>query len=138
MAYADLFNVKYREVIFQMPPQKAIILNGMIPLGIAIGGVIAGSLSSKYKRNRLIAATFSLILLLSMIVTYMCASQRNKPMQLVLLFNYYLELVVVVECWFFQEVQVAFKEANLRPLANSFILTISYLFAGLILQPELE
>lgn len=135
LAYADLFNVKYREVIFQMPPQKAIILNGMIPLGIAIGGVIAGSLSSKYKRNRLIAATFSLILLLSMIVTLYV----RFPTEQAYAISTFIQLLFGIGCGggmlAFQEVQVAFKEANLRPLANSFILTISYLFAGLILQP---
>ncbi|MBK2085666.1 hypothetical protein [Francisella adeliensis] len=35
----------------------------------------------------------------------------------------------------FQEIQVEFKKPHLRSLANSMVLTVSYLFAGIILQP---
>jgi MFS family permease len=107
----------------------------MIPLGIAIGGVIAGSLSSKYKRNRLIAATFSLILLLAMIVTLYVRFPTEEAYTI----STAIQLLFGIGCGggmlAFQEVQVAFKEVSLRPMANSCILTISYLFAGLILQP---
>ncbi|MBX9889722.1 MAG: MFS transporter [Amoebophilaceae bacterium] len=135
LAYADLFNVQYREVIFQMSSQKAIILNGMIPLGIAIGGVIAGSLSTKYKRNRLIAASFSLLLLVSMIVTLYVRFPTNEAFVI----SSAVQLLFGIGCGggmlAFQEVQVAFKDVNLRSLGNSLVLTIAYLFAGLILQP---
>lgn len=135
LAYADLFNVQYREVIFQMPAQKAIILNGMIPLGIAIGGVIAGTLSTKYKRNRLIAASFSLLLLISMIVTLYVRFPTNEAF----IISSTFQLLFGIGCGggmlAFQEVQVAFKDVGLRSLGNSLILTISYLFAGLVLQP---
>ncbi|AXA33769.1 MFS transporter [Francisella adeliensis] len=45
LTYVDLFNVKYREVVFHMSPTKAVILNGTIPLGVALGSIIAGTLS---------------------------------------------------------------------------------------------
>ncbi len=135
LTYADLFNVKYREVVFQMSPTQAVILNGTIPLGIAIGGIIAGSLSTKFKRNRLIASWFSLILLLTMIVTLYVRFPANYSYQI----SVACQVLFGIGCGggmlAFQEVQVAFKQPHLRPLANSMILTISYLFAGIILQP---
>lgn len=135
LAYADLFNVQYREVVFQMSAQKAIILNGMIPLGIAIGGVIAGSLSTKYKRNRLIAASFSLLLLASMIVTLYVRFPTNEAFVISSTFQLLFGIGCGGGMLAFQEVQVAFKDASLRSLGNSLVLTISYLFAGLVLQP---
>lgn len=135
LAYADLFNVKYREVVFNMSPTKAIILNGTIPLGIAIGGIIAGTLSTKYKRNRLIAASFSLLLLIAMIVTLYVRFPTDEAYAISTLCQILFGIGCGGSMLAFQEVQVAFNEVYLRPLANSMILTISYLFAGLILQP---
>ena len=137
LTFADLFNVKYQVAVFDMPQYKAIILSGMIPFGLAFGGVTAGFLSSKFKMNKLAAILFSFITLANMLILLYVKfpANGNYGFNDALIFHILFGIGCGGAMLAFQELQMTFSDANIRPLANSMVLTIAYLFSGIILQP---
>lgn len=137
LTFADLFDVKYQVAVFDMPQYKAITLSGMIPLGLAIGGVTAGFISSKFKTNKLTAIVFSFITLANMLVLLYVKfpANGNYGFNDALIFHILFGVGCGGAMLAFQELQMTFSDASIRPLANSMVLTIAYLFSGMLLQP---
>ncbi|MDC0534283.1 MFS transporter [Francisellaceae bacterium] len=135
LTFADLFNVKYQVDVFNMPQYKAIMLNGLIPLGIAIGGVIAGFCSSKLQKNQLAASCFTALLSLSLSVLLLVDFPHGDQYLICLFFHLLFGIGCGGAMLAFQEIQYTINKPQMRPLANSLVLTIAYLFSGMILQP---
>lgn len=135
LTFADLFNVSFQIEAFHVSYAEAAIINSMIPFGLTIGGVVAGYWTQKSKNYITPARVFSL---LAFIMLGVMLFVKFKP-------SYSVEIIAVVAFIFgmgcsgsilaFQCVQDSVENELLRPLANSFILTFSYIFSGLIEQP---
>lgn len=135
LTFTDLFNVTYQATIFQVPRTTAIMLNGMTPLGVAAGGITAGLLVSKFQKNQLTASVFSFITLISMFVILYVRIPHEASYAPWFIIDFIFGFGCGGAMLAFQEIQILLKDAVLRPLANSIILTFAYLFNGLILQP---
>ncbi|MFT6835754.1 MAG: MFS family permease [Francisellaceae bacterium] len=135
LTYADLFNVTFQVQVFNLSLYTAIIVNSMIPLGVAIGGIIAGLWAKKRQNHALPSQVFSAIAFATLFIILLI----RFP-------NHYRDFFAGGFCFIFgfgcggamlafQEVQVRVTNEYLRPLANSIILTVAYITSGLVLQP---
>ncbi|MBK2297039.1 MFS transporter [Francisella philomiragia] len=136
LTFADLYNVTYEMKVFGVPHDMAIMMNGLVPIGVSTGGVIAGFLVSRYQNNRLTAICFSLITLIFLcLIMYIRWPDRRFGFEIAFLFNFLYGVGCGGAMLAFQEIQLLFKQFSIRPLANSLVLTFAYLFNGIVIQP---
>ena len=135
LTFADLFNVTYQIKVFNIPHDDAIMLNAMIPLGVATGGIIAGYLVTRLQKNQLIASIFSFLTLISMIFILYIHLPTQTPKFIWFIVDFTFGIGCGGAMLAFQELQLLFRDITLKPLANSLLLTIAYLISGFIIQP---
>lgn len=135
LTFVDLFDVSFQMNAFHESFSNATILNSMIPFGLTIGGLILGALAQRLN-NYVIPARFAGLLAIItfaviLFVRFDSASANLIVGSTCVLFGIGCSGSILA----FQCVQKNIAEAELRPLATSFVLTFSYIFSGLIEQP---
>ncbi|WP_150467697.1 MFS transporter [Francisella sp. SYW-9] len=134
LTFSDLFNVSYQMDTFGISHENAISLNGMIPIGMAVGAPLAGWLSSRYS-NQLVAIGFSFIALLSIILILYVPFSEYYRLEISYIVNFIFGVGCGSTILAYEEIRLTVSSLSSRMLANSLILTIAHLFNGLILQP---
>lgn len=135
ISFANLFATSFQVSAFDITTKEAVSITSMILLGVTIGSVIAGFISNKLNNYVLTARLFAAISMLSFIIVLYVRlhflPDHLDAMIVYFIFGFGLGGSVLA----FQAIQENVVQENLRPLATSFVLTISYVFAGFIEQP---
>ena len=135
ISFANLFATSFQVNAFSITTKDAVSITSMILLGVTIGSIFAGVISNKLNNYVLTARLFSAISMFSFIIVLYARlhflPHHLDAMIIYFIFGFGLGGSVLA----FQAIQENVKEESLRPLATSFVLTISYVFAGFVEQP---
>ncbi|MBP9743089.1 MAG: MFS transporter [Burkholderiales bacterium] len=135
ISFANLFATSFQVNAFDISTTQAVAITSMILLGVTIGSVLAGIISDRLNNYAFTARVFALISMLSfIIVLYVRLNflpHHSDAFMVYFIFGFGLGGSVLA----FQGIQENVVEENLRPLATSFVLTISYIFTGFVEQP---
>lgn len=128
LAFADLWNIQFQMVFFAHSVQQGAVMNAMIPLGVTVGGLVAGAWAAKsgYALPARVLVLLVVACFVVLIVVPLPAWMAGA-------------LMVVAGCGFASStLGLAALQEHLPspavPLATSLTVTAAFLFGGLV-QP---
>ncbi|MBP9743091.1 MAG: MFS transporter [Burkholderiales bacterium] len=134
LTFPDLFNVSFQTDVFHETFQHATIINGMILLGLTSGGIVSGFWAQK--TNYIIPARIlSFLAMLAFSTLLFVRFQSHNAFFWVSSIGFLYGFGCSGSILAFQCVQLNVDNVNNRSLATSFVLTMSYVFSGMIEQP---
>ncbi|MDC0534237.1 MFS transporter [Francisellaceae bacterium] len=134
ISFSDLFNISYQIDVFSRSNSSAIQINAFIPLGVGIGGLVAGILIN-YIPTRYLALLFSSIALVSLYMILLTRFPINSANEFAMCFNFLFGFGCGASMLAFQQTQNVIEDIPSRLVANSIILSLTYIANGLVLQP---
>lgn len=134
LTFPDLFNISFQIDVFHQTFEHATMINAMILLGLTLGGLVAGYWS---QRSSYITPSrvLSLIAIISFCVLMFVRFERQDAFYWVAAMGFLYGFGCSSSILAFQCVQLNVINVNDRALATSFVLTVSYIFSGMIEQP---
>lgn len=134
LTFPDLFDVSFQVEVFHQTFQHATIINAMILLGLTLGGLVTGYWSQR--TNYVIPARIlSFIAIISFSILLFVRFERSDAFYWVASIGFIYGFGCSSSILAFQCIQLNVKKITDRALATSFVLTISYIFSGMIEQP---
>jgi nitrate/nitrite transporter NarK len=135
LSFSNIYSISFQTLAFGRSVAHVVPITGTVILGVSIGSIIAGILVKKLGDYTRIAKVFPSV---SLICFFIILFFRFDAL-------YFEEIGLLVYSLFgfglggfvmaFQCVQENIADENLRPLASSFVLTVSYIFVGFVEQP---
>ena len=135
LTFSDLFNVSFQVSVFHESFTSSTIINAMIPFGLTIGGLLAGYWAQKINNYLLPARILSFIAVITFTIIIFVRFNEAYAFYITCGISFLFGIGCSSSILAFQCVQHNVKEVNLRPLANSIVLTFATIFSGLVEQP---